>query len=289
MTRRLLTAVLLFGLSFASRAGAQSTDPFRPAPRLPIGSQILTLPSPHIPSAGTWEVKFTHRFNQSLSQGTFADQVHALFGLDSNADVTFGLSYAMKPHLELSLARSNTNDAIEAAAKYVVLQQAPRVPLNITVRGGADVRTEQNLGDRTSAFAQALLSRRVGSKVEVFAVPTFVTNAGRSVQGDRSGALFDHAFNVPLGVAWYVRSPLAVVVEIIPPNGDLPDDTNAELGWSLGIKRSIGGHWFEILVTNSQSTMADQYVTSTFQGAPLDAGDIKLGFNIERRFGGRGR
>jgi len=289
MTRRLLPMLLLFGLFVSGRAGAQSTDPFRPAARLPIGSQILTLPSPHMQAVGTWEVKFTHRFNQSLSQGTFADQLHALFGLDSNADVTFGLSYALRRYLEVSLARSNTNDAIEAAAKYVVLQQAPRVPLNISVRGGADIRTEKNLGDRTSAFAQAILSRRIGSKVEVFAIPTFVTNAGRGVQGDTSGALFDRAFNVPLGVAWYIRSPLAVVAEIIPPNGDLPDEMNAELGWSLGIKRNIGGHWFEILVTNSQSTMADQYVTSTFQGAPLDTGDIKLGFNIERRFGGRGR
>jgi hypothetical protein len=284
MTRRVVVALAL--VLVAATAFAQS-DPYRPSRGLPIGEQILTLPSPHMAAAGTWEVKFTHRFNQSLSDGSFSDQLHQLFGLDSNADVTFGASYALRRHLHLSLARSNTNDTFEAAAKYVVLQQAPAVPLNLSIRGGVDLRTERDLGDRTSAFAQILASRRIGEKVEVFMLPTFVTNAGRAVTADGSGALFEHAFNVPLGIAWYVRSPLAIVAEVIPPNSDLADDMDGDFAWALGIKRSIGGHWFEILVTNSQATMADQYVTSTFQGAGLDAGDVKLGFNIERRFGRR--
>jgi len=263
------------------------TDPYRPLGRLPVGDQLLSLPSSHIASQGTWEVKFTHRFNQSLSDGSFADQVHSLFGLDTNADVTFGLAYALRRDLQLSLARSNTNDTFEAAAKYVLLQQAPRVPLTITLRGGADWRTERDLGDRTSVFAQAILSRRIGEKLELFAMPTYATNAGRAVRGDESGALFGHAFNVPLGAAYFVRTPLAIVAEVIPPNGDLPGEMDSNPAWALGIKRAIGGHWFEVLLTNSQSTLVDQYVTTTFQGSALDTGDVKLGFNIERRFGGR--
>lgn len=280
---------LFFALLLAGPAALAQTDPgYRPFTRLPSGDWLLSLPSPVMPnSKGTWEVKFSHRFNQSLSEGSFADQVHSLFGLDTNADVTFGLAYALRRDLQLSIARSNTNDTYEAAAKFVVLQQAPRVPLTLTLRGGAGFRTERDLGDRNSLFAQAIVSRRIGSKAEVFAMPTFVTNAGRAVHGDTSGALFDHAFNVPVGAAYFVRPPLAIVAEIIPPNTDLPDDANGDFGWSLGIKRAIGGHWFEVLLTNNQSTMADQYVTTTFQGAPLNAGDVKLGFNIERRFGGR--
>jgi hypothetical protein len=266
---------------------AQETDPYRPLGRLPVGDQLLSLPSSHIASRGTWEVKFTHRFNQSLSDGSFSDQLHSLFGLDTNADVTFGLAYALRRDLQLSFARSNTNDTYELAAKYVVLQQAPRVPLSITLRGGADWRTERNLGDRNTLFAQAILSRRIGSKLEVFAMPSYATNAGRAVHGDESGALFDGAFNVPIGAAYFVRPPLAIVAEIIPPNTDLPDETRSNPSWSLGIKRAIGGHWFEVLLTNNQSTMVDQYVTTTYQGAGLDTGEVKLGFNIERRFGGR--
>ncbi len=285
MTKWLAT---VFAAALPLFAFAQE-DPYKPLTRLPVGDQLLTLPSTHMASQGTWEMKFTHRFNQSLSQGSFSDQVHSLFGLDTNADVTFGLSYALRRNLQLSLARSNTNDTIEAAAKYVVLQQAPAVPLTLAFRGGADWRTERGLGDRNTFFAQALLSRRVGSRAEIFALPTFATNAGRAASADESVALFEHAFNVPLGFVWFTRPTLAVVAEVIPPQGDLPDDLESDFGWSIGIKRAIGGHWFEILLTNSQATTADQYVTGTFQGTGLDAGDVKLGFNIERRFGGRRR
>jgi hypothetical protein len=264
-------------------------DPYKPLGRLPVGDQLLSLPSSHMASQGTYEVKFTHRFNQSLANGSFSDQLHSLFGLDTNADVTFGLSYALRRDLQLSVARSNTNDTIEAAAKYVVLQQAPAVPLTLALRGGVDWRTEKDLGDRNTLFAQAILSRRIGSKAEIFLLPTFATNAGRAANADESMALFDHAFNVPIGFAYFMKPPLAIVAEIIPPQGDLPDELESDFGWSIGLKRAIGGHWFEILLTNNQSSTADQYITGTYQGTGLDAGDVKLGFNIERRFGGRRR
>lgn len=280
--------VLAIAIAIPCFAFAQD-EPNRPVSRLPVGGQLLTLPSSHMAAHGLWEIKFTHRFNQSLADGSFSDQLHSLFGLDTNADVMFGLSYAIRPDLELSIARSNTNDTIEAAAKYAVMQQATTVPATIALRGGIDWRTERELGDRNSLFVQAILSRRIGSKAEVFVLPTFATNAGRAVTEDGSGALFENAFNVPVGVAYFVRPGLAIVAEVIPPNGDLPDEMDSDLGWSLGIKRNIGGHWFEILVTNSQGTTVDQYTSSTFQGTGLDMGEVKLGFNIERRFGRRRR
>ena len=275
--------VIALGMTFSAFAQSE-TAPLRP---LPLGDALLSLPSNHIAPWGQWEWKFTHRFNQSLDQGSFSDQLHSLFGLDTNADVVLGGSYALRPNLQLSAVRSNTNDTIEAAAKYVVWRQTAGRPFSATLRGGADLRTEKNLEDRTSFFAQAIVSRQFGKKAELFLLPTFATNAGRAVSGDSSVALFDTAFNVPVAFVWMVRPGLAAVAEVIPPNADLPDAIEADFGWSLGIKRNIGGHWFEILVTNNQSTLVDQYVTSTYQGSGLDAGDIKLGFNIERRFGKR--
>jgi Membrane bound beta barrel domain (DUF5777) len=281
MIRR-LALVLTFVLAATSIA---AQDRYTPVGKLPLGDTLLSLPSSQIPSQGTWEWKFTHRFNQPLTEGGLSDQVHSFFGLDTNADVVFGFSYALRRDLQFSVHRSNSNDTLEGAVKYVVLQQAPAVPLTLTLRGGADWRTESDLEDRVSLFAQVIASRKIGNKLEVFALPTFATKAGRAASGTTSAAMFDHAFNVPVGVAFMIRRPLALVLEVIPPNGDLPDSMNGDFGWSFGIKRAIGGHWFEILLTNNQSTFVDQYVTTTFQGAPLDAGDVRLGFNIERRFG----
>ncbi|HKO00821.1 MAG TPA: DUF5777 family beta-barrel protein [Thermoanaerobaculia bacterium] len=266
---------------------ASAQNRYTPITPIPLGDTLLTLPTSHIPSEGTWEVKFTHRFNQSIDQGNGSDRVHSLWGLDSNADVALGLSYTPHRDLEFSLMRSNALDDIEIAAKYIVVQQAAAIPIALAVRGGADWRTEQNLRDRTSFFAQLILSRQLGSRAEVFVLPTYVTNAGRVVSGSSSQAMFDHASNVPFGVAVQIHPGLSVVGELIPKNRDLPDATSGDFAWALGLKRAIGGHYFEVLLTNSNSTMADQYVTTTYQGAGLNRGDLHLGFNIERRFGRR--
>lgn len=283
MIRRIpfLCAALLVALA------ASAQDRYTPVTPVPLGDTLLTLPTSHIPSEGTWEIKFTHRFNQSLDQGSASDRLHSLWGLDSNADVGIGLSYAPTRDLQLSLYRSNALDDVELAAKYVVVQQAPAIPLSAAVRVGGDFRTEANLNDRTSVFGQVILSHQFGRRAELFIMPTYVTKAGRAVSGTTSSALFDHAFNVPIGAAIIIRPALSLVAELVPKNHDLPNSMHADFAWSLGLKRAIGGHYFEIMVTNSNATHADQYVTSTYQGTPLSKSDLHLGFNIERRFGKR--
>lgn len=277
-------------LALAATAAAQpaaAPNRYTPTAPIPLGDTLLSLPTSHIPSEGTWEVKFTHRFNQSLDAGNGSDRIHSLFGLDSNADVGIGGSYAPTRDLQFSLMRSNALDDIEVAAKYIVFQQAPAIPFSAAARVGGDFRTERDLKDRTSVFGQLILSHQFGAKAEVFLLPTFVTDAGRSVSGEQSTALFKHAFNVPIGAAIMIRPGLSVVAELTPKNSDLPDSISADFAWAIGLKRAIGGHYFEVLLTNSNATHVDQYVTSTYQGTGLDTGDIHLGFNIERRFGRR--
>src|SRR5260221_14387381 len=274
-------------LSAVLAVGALGQDRYTPINPIPLGDTLLTLPTSHIPSEGTWEVKFTHRFNQSLDQGSFSDRVHSLYGLDSNADVGLGLSYAPRRDLQLSFYRSNALDDIELAAKYVVIQQAPAIPFSAALRLGGDWRTESGLNDRTSLLGQVVLSRQIGRRAELFAIPTYVTNARRVVSGNTSSALFKHAFNVPVGVAVTLRPALSLVAEFVPKNHDLPSSMKADFGWALGLKRAIGGHYFEILLTNNNATHADQYVTSTYQGTPLSKNDLHIGFNIERRVGKR--
>lgn len=278
-----MTKPFVAALLFAAAVSASAQDRYTPVSPIPLGDSLLSLPTSHIPAEGTWEVKFTHRFNQSITDG----DVHNLWGLDSNADVGLGASFAPRRDLQLSLLRSNAQDDVELAAKYVVFQQAPALPFSAAFRAGVDWRTERDLRDRTSFFGQVILSHQFGRKAELFVIPTFATDAGRVVSGQTSQALFKHAFNVPIGAAIMIRPALSIVAEVIPENRDLPDSMKADFGWALGLKRAIGGHYFEVLVTNSNSTHVDQYVTSTYQGTPLDSGEIHLGFNIERRFGRR--
>jgi len=265
--------------------GAQAQNRSTPVTPLPLGDVLLSLPTSHMPSKGTWEVKFTHRFNQSIDQGSFSDRLHSLYGLDSNADVGLGLSYVARPDVQVSLYRSNALDDIEFAAKYIAFQQAPAIPFSAALRAGVDWRTERDLTDRTSPFAQAILSRQFGRRLELTVIPTYVLDAGRAVSGTTSGAMFKNAFNVPIGLAVMVTEHTSFVGEMIPKNRDLPSDMHGDYAWAAGLKSVIGGHYFEVLLTNSNATHVDQYVTSTYMGSPLRRGDLHLGFNIERRFG----
>jgi hypothetical protein len=286
MTKRAL-AISAFCFLLSALAYGQEQPPtnaYTPIQPVPLGDVLLNLPTSHISGPKTWEVKFTHRFNQSIDQGSLSDRLHSLFGLDSNADVGLGLSYVFHPRWQVSIYRANAMDDIEVGLKYIAIQQADAIPFSAALRFGGDYRTEQDLEDRTSFFAQAVLSHEFGRRAEIFIVPTYATNAGRAVSTTGSQALFEHAFNVPIGGAFMISNGLSIVGELYPVNHDLPDALDADFGWAVGFKRAIGGHHFEILLTNSNATHVDQYITSTYMGSPLHRGDIHLGFNIERRF-----
>jgi hypothetical protein len=276
--RVVLAAVLIAAVPVAAQ------DQYEPIRPLPMGDILLSLPTSHMPDRGTWETRFAHRFNQSIDEG---EAFHSLFGLDGGANVTLGLSWVPRRDLQLAVTRSNILDTFEISGKYLLFQQSSALPASVALRGGADWRTEEDVEDRVSWFAQAVVSRQFGQRFAIYVLPTFVTDAGRAVSGDQSVAMFEHAFNVPIGVAVMIRPATSIVLELYPTNTDLPDIMESDPGWAIGYKQALGGHYFEILLTNNNAMTADQYVTSTYQGAGLDRGDIRLGFNIERRFGGR--
>src|SRR5260221_113277 len=151
------SSFILFALLFVA-VTAWGQDRYTPTSPIPLGDTLLTLPTSHIPSEGTWEVKFTHRFNQSIDQGSFSDLVHSLWGLDSNADVGLGLSYAPRRDLQLSFYRSNAMDDIELAAKYVVIQQEQAIPFSAAVRIGGAVGTKVRWSGRVCLCVRLVIS-----------------------------------------------------------------------------------------------------------------------------------
>lgn len=281
MTKSLLGVALLI----ASGAFAQQPkpNPYTPVQPIPVGDILLTLPSSHMADAKTWEVKFSHRFNQSVDQG---GAFRNLFGLDSGANVGLGLSYVPVRDLELAVLRSSSSSTYELSTKYAFVQQARAIPFALALRAGGDIRTARNLTDRTSYFGQAILSRQFGSRFDFYVVPTYVTNAGQTLANGQPVALFKHAFNAPVGALVQIVPGFSIVGEVIPKNRDLPLGLKtASVGWSAGVKRAIGGHLFEILLTNSNGMTVDQYITSTYNGIAFRSKDKRLGFNIERRWG----
>lgn len=267
MTRKnvLLSALCCLVVSTAN-AQQQRLVPLR------LGETLLNLPTTQVLSPGTWEVRFTHRFSQPINEG----DVHSLWGLDSSADVGIGLSYSPSETWLVSLYRTDVQDAVEAAVKYRAIRQE-RFPVNVALRAGVDWRTDPEVIRPRSLFAQAIVSRQFGRKAEIFVVPTYA----------RDAAVFESAFNAPIGVAWMIYPHLSLIAEVIPENRDLPASVDSSFAWSVGLKRAIGGHFFEVMLSNTRATHVHQYVPSFFLGTGLRTDDVHLGFNIERRFGTR--
>ncbi|HVT02494.1 MAG TPA: DUF5777 family beta-barrel protein [Thermoanaerobaculia bacterium] len=264
MTRWLSSAV--FMVSFVATAAAQ-------AEMLPLrlNDSLLNLPTARVLPAKVWEVRFTHRFSEPINQG----DSHSLWGLDSAADVGIGLAWSPAQNMQVSLFRNNVQDDVEGAFKYAFLRQSTGAAFSLASRGGFDWRTERGLDDRFSLFVQGIVSYQLLRNLELFAVPTYVSNA----------AVFDHAFNIPLGLAFAIKPNVNLIAELIPQNQDLPDNVKAGIGWSIGLERAIGGHFFEVVLTDTRATHVDQYTTGAFLGGIRER-DVHLGFNIERQFGG---
>ena len=117
------------------RAQSPEENPYAPVRRDPIGPRLIDMPTPFTLGARRVEVIFSHRFQQTVSSG----DAHNLWGLDSGADVGLGLAWGVTRHFDLGVYRSSFQENFEVSGKYLVFEQAPRVPFSIGVRAGADL------------------------------------------------------------------------------------------------------------------------------------------------------
>lgn len=265
MSKWILTLALLLASGSAAAQEAEPTDPYAPVRRDPLGTRLIDVPTPFTLGSRRIEVLFTHRFHQTVQDGDESD----LWGLDSGSDVGIGIAWGATSHLDLSLFRSSFQENFEIAAKYLVLEQAPRVPLSVGVRAGANLIRRDGVADRDRPFAQLLLARRIAPGVNLLLSPSWVGDTPR----------LRDAFNVPVGLTFPLRRSL-IELEWIPANRDLDD---SEHGWHVALSRDLGGHIFEIIAGSSRATTVDQYLGGD-SATGFAAGDVRLGFNLVRDF-----
>lgn len=258
---------LLSLMSLPPRLAAQEPGPYEPVRREPLGTRLVNGATPFPVGARKLEVLFTHRFHLPVNDGTS----HDLWGLDSGADTGIGLALGVTPSLDLSLYRSSFQENYEVAGKFLVFEQARRVPATIALRAGADLLRREGVADSTRPFAQLLLSRRLAPGISVLLSPSWVADTPR----------LENAWNVPVGLAFALPRGYLVELEAVPENRDLPE---SEPAWHVAFSKALGGHIFEIVLGNSRATTVDQMLGGDSE-AGFDRGDVRLGFNIVRDFG----
>jgi len=259
MTRQLLLAALL---SLASPLAMLAQD----VPEPELGTRLVNLPTHLALPFGTLQVLFTHRFTETVTAGTSGN----LYGLDSAADIGIGLAMGFGHGLDAEVYRSTVFKQIETAIKWTALRQGGSFPLGVGLRVGSDYRAVSGVKDRWAGFAQLVLARRLGSSLDLFVVPTYVSDT----------PTLRNARNVGFGASVHLPHAWDISAEAIPANRDV---TGSVVAWAVGFVKRVPGHSFLIYFGNSRATTTDLIAGSDVPGG-FKGGDVRLGFNLVRRF-----
>jgi hypothetical protein len=230
------------------------------------GNRVINQPTNLPVGPGTLQVVFTHRFLETVSDAGGYD----LLGFDSAASIGIGLDYGLGRDLDVSLLRGSFLKEMEASAKWTLTRQGEAFPLGCAVRAGADYRGAKGIDDRWSGFAQLVLARRFGERLDVFLLPSYASDT----------PTLKNATNLAVAASWYLPKQWHLSAEVVPENRDA---AGGAVAWAFGIAKRLPGHEFLIYVGNAPATTTDLMVGSDMPGG-FRAGDARIGFNLLRRF-----
>lgn len=268
MSRRMLSSaalasVLLLGASICSLGAAAEAADTTPAF---WGTRLFNLPTGTPIGGGLFQLRISHRFAAPVELG-FKD----FFGLDGYANTLLGLGYGITDRIGLSLSRARLDKEIELGAEWLIAEQDAGRPFSAALFGGVGLVTE---GDGLARWSAALsLSRKVGRRLSILAVPAFASRTDRNSPG--SGG----TFTLGLGGRFMLLEDFSILAEWTPVLAGFKAD---ESGWGLGLELKTAGHVFQVFLANSLGLTIPQVLP----GGDLRLGDLdfRIGFNIFRAF-----
>jgi hypothetical protein len=242
--------------------------------------QIGNLQSTKVVSKGDLYLVVAHRF------GYLKNGITDFFGLDQ-ANTKIQLLYGIKKNLQLGVSRDSYQKTYSGTAKYRLLKQSNKLPLNLSLYGSIDVNSQLKKSvypglkqlDRFSYTAQILAARRFSEKLSLQIAPIFVRHnlqdlnytkeqthnqvllgtGGRYKLSNRFSVNFDYVYNFTRNKNSLYLNPLTIGVDI-----------------------ETGGHVFQLLFTNSRASNDSSFLTETL--GDWSKGQISFGFNIVRVF-----
>ena len=242
--------------------------------------QIGNLQSTKVVSKGDLYLVVAHRF------GYLKNGITDFFGLDQ-ANTKIQLLYGIKKNLQLGVSRDSYQKTYSGTAKYRLLKQSNKLPLNVSLYGSIDVNSQLKKSvypglkqlDRFSYTAQILAARRFSEKLSLQIAPIFVRHnlqdlnytkeqthnqvllgtGGRYKLSNRFSVNFDYVYNFTRNKNSLYLNPLTIGVDI-----------------------ETGGHVFQLLFTNSRASNDSSFLTETL--GDWSKGQISFRFNIVRVF-----
>jgi len=249
-------------------AAATAPDPdllVNPAePDFTLSALPTTLRMP----SGKFAFRLTHRFSRPIASGDVGDFFADLFGFDSSAQIGLELRYGLRPGTQVALHRTNDRTIQFLGQHELMSQKAGRL---FTLDALVSVEGADNFSEDFSTTVGGVISHHFTECGAIYVQPLFVFNTNPFEDDDQNTMLLGFGTRLRLG-----KSRTYVVAEAAP----VVSGHDAGIDHvSFGFEHRVGGHVFQLTVTNSLGTTMRQIAL----GGPHED-DWFIGFNLSRRF-----
>lgn len=239
--------------------------------------KICNLQSTKVSGKGDLYMYVSHRF------GTVRNGLTTFFGLD-DANTKIQMVYGVAKGVQIGLGRESLGRTFSGSAKVLIIEQSSKLPVNVTgnftTNYNAALSEERypdlQAADRLSYATQLLVSSALTDRFSFELAPGLVRQnlvfdssqrhdqlilgtGARYKLTDRTSLNADYAYNVNRSEQSIYQDPLAIGIDI-----------------------ETGGHVFQLLFSNAQSTNEPGFLTRA--EGDWSTGDVFFGFNIVRVF-----
>lgn len=281
------TAGAYSGVPGVTFAGAVAGAPPRRQSRgASLSNRLVNLPTTRPVERGTVEFFIGHRFTQPLFQHSIADA----FGLDSSANISFGVTYGLARNVGVSFHRTRAWAAMDLAGEFSLLQQeAGAVPVSLLVKTGVAGRDNfglspselRNLRNKYhySPYVQVSTSRSFEDRFTLFVVPSAIFNSRDEMEllfGPGFGKENNHTFALGVGGSLKLTPSTFLVAEYIPRLAGFRGVYTDRPAVSVGLQKNTSGHAFQLLLSTAPGLAPNEF---SLEGTDT----FRIGFNIYRR------
>ncbi len=238
------------------------------------GTRVVNGQSANLTDKGKLLFLVQHRF------GDISGGLYQFFGLDQ-ATMRMGFEYGFGNNLNVGIGRSSYLKTYDAFGKVRLAQQTDDFPLTIAATAAGFIPTlrnyfpdeKDNFSDKSSGNIQLHLAKTIDF-IGLQVSPGFLSTGYLLSEGDNL-SLFT------LGLAGSAR-----ISKKVSANLEYLTFFNSEFSatrpLSLGVDIDIGGHLFQLILSNSQQMVTPGLYTGTM--GDWSTGNLFFGFNLIREF-----
>ncbi len=242
--------------------------------------KIGNLQSTKVADKGDLYLYVSHRF------GTLQDGFETFFGLD-NANTKIQLVYGFWKGVQMGIARESLRQTYSTHIKTRLAKQSDKNPVNLVVYGTVNIDTQIDknqlptlvFGDRMSYAAQLLVSRRFTENFSFLVAPSYIRQNLQNLNLV-SQANYNQ-FALGIGGRMKISKRMSFNVDYAY-NVNRASNSLFSNPFTIGVDIETGGHVFQLLFSNAQSTNESGFLSSA--EGNWSEGNIFFGFNIVRVF-----